>query len=79
MLKLQKGFKVPITPKIHIIFEHLSESFEKTGSTLLKRTDQTVEATHSKLDKFIKNHNYHIRDVESEKAGEYLLKAVKSK
>ena len=34
---------------IHIIYEHLSESFEKNGSTLLKRTDQIVEATHSKL------------------------------
>ena len=27
MLKLQKSFNVPITPKIHIVFQHLSESF----------------------------------------------------
>ena len=33
--------------------------------------------THSKLDKFIRVYNYQIRDVDSEKAGEYLLKAVK--
>ena len=36
-----------------------------------------MEATHSKFDNFIMAHNYKIRDVESEKAGEYLLKAVK--
>ena len=36
-----------------------------------------VEATHSKFDKFIKVHNYQVRNVESNKAGEHLLKAVK--
>ena len=56
---------------------HLSEYFEMSGKTLRKKTDQTVEATHSKFDNFIRAHNYKIRDVESEKAGEYLLKAVK--
>ena len=74
---LKKEFNVPITPKLHIIFEHLPELFEHTGKTLRKRTDQTVEATHSKFDKFIKVHNYQVRDVESSKAGEHLLKAVK--
>jgi hypothetical protein len=76
MKDLHKEFSVPITPKIQIIFEHLSETFEKNGSTLLRRTDQTVESTHSLLDKFIKSHNYQIRDVESGKAGDYLLKAI---
>ena len=59
------------------MFEHLPEYFEMTGKTLRKKTDQTVEATHSKLDKFIRSHNYQIRDVESEKAGDYLLRAIK--
>ena len=36
-----------------------------------------MEATHSKFDKFIKVHNYQVRNVESSKAGENLLKAVK--
>ena len=60
-----------------VVFEHLPEIFERTGETLLTRTDQTVEATHSRLDKFIKMHNYQIRDVTSEKAGENLLNAFK--
>ena len=77
MMKLHEKFAVPITPKLHIVFEHLSEYFEMSGKTLRKKTDQTVEATHSKFDNFIRAHNYKIRDVESEKAGEYLLKAVK--
>ena len=58
--------------KLHIVFEHLSEYFELSGKTLRKKTDQTVEATHSKFDNFIRAHNYKIRDVESGKAGEFL-------
>ena len=77
IMKLHSDFKVPITPKLHIIFEHLPEYFELTGKTLRKKTDQTVEVTHAKLDKFIKAHNYQIRDVTSEKAGEFLLRAIK--
>ena len=76
-MKLHTEFRFPITPKLHIIFEHLPEYFEMTGKTLRRKTHQTVEVTHSKLDKFIKNHNYQIRDVTSEKAGEFLLKAIK--
>ena len=76
-MKLHSDFNVPITPKRYIIFEHLPEYFELTGKTLRKKTDQTVEATHAKLDKFIRAHNYQIRDVTSEKAGEFLLRAIK--
>ena len=76
-MKLNKEFKVPVTPKLHIIFEHLPEYFELTGKTLRKKTDQTVESIHAKLDKFIRSHNYQIRDVNSEKAGKYLLRAIK--
>ena len=42
-MKLNKEFKVPITPKLHIIFEHLPEYFELTDETLRKKTDKTVE------------------------------------
>merc|ERR1719186_816507 len=74
---LHKEYKVPITPKLHIIIDHSPEFFDYTGKTLRKRTDQTVESTHSKFDKFVKIHNYQVRDVKSDKAGENLLKAVK--
>lgn len=75
--KLHHDFKVPITPKFHIVFEHLPECFELKGKTLLKKSDQTIEATHSKFDKFVKVHKYQVRNVESDKAGENLLRAVK--
>ena len=60
VMELNKEFKVPVTPKLHIIFEHLPEYFELTGKTLRKKTDQTVESTHAKLDKFIRSHNYQL-------------------
>ena len=75
-MKLHTEFSLPITPKLHIIFEHLPEYFEMTGKTLRRKTDQTVETTHSKLDKFIKKHNYQIRDVNSEKSDEDLSRAI---
>ena len=74
---LKEEFNLPITLKLHIIFQHLPEYFESTGKTLRNRTDQTVESTHSKFDKFVKVHKYQVRDISSEKAGENLLKAVK--
>ena len=43
----------------------------------MKKSDQTIEATHSKFDKFVKVHKYQVRNVESDKAGENLLRAVK--
>ena len=36
---LHKEYQVPITPKLHIIFEHFPEFFEYTGKTPRKRTD----------------------------------------
>ena len=47
MMKLHEKFAVPITPKLHIVFEHLSEYFELSGKTLRKKTDQTLEATYA--------------------------------
>ena len=69
LMKLHEKFGFPITPKLHIVFEHLSEYFELSGKTLRKKTDQTVEATHSKFDNFIRAHNYKIRDVEPGRLG----------
>ena len=37
VMKLNKEFKVPITPKLHIAFEHLPEYFELTAKTLRKK------------------------------------------
>ena len=48
-MKLHSEFSLPLTPKLHIIFAHLPEYFEMTGKTLRRKTDQTVETTHSKL------------------------------
>ena len=45
--------------KVHMIIHHLSDYFEETGETLLKLTDQNVEAAHHKVNTFFDNHpNY---------------------
>ena len=44
-MTLHDEFKVPITPKLHIVFERLPEYyFDMTGKTLRKQTDQTVDS-----------------------------------
>ena len=55
---LELEFNVSVTNKVHIITDHLAEYMERNEATLLKTTDQTVECTHSKLDRFLKEHGY---------------------
>ena len=38
--------------------DHLEDYFELSGQSLLRSSDELVEATHSKLRKFEQTHNY---------------------
>ena len=38
--------------------DHLADYLEETKKTLIKSTDQTIEATHSKFDRYLKDHGY---------------------
>ena len=49
--QLQDKFNLSQTVKIHIIMDHLENYFELSGQSLLKSSDELVEATHSKLRK----------------------------
>ena len=56
--QLQEGFNLSQTLKIHIIMDHLEDYFKLSGQSLLRSSDELVEATHSKLGKFEQTHNY---------------------
>ena len=66
---LQESFKMRITNKIHSIITHLLPYLKENQTTLLHSTDQTIEATHSKLDQYLKFHGYfrNITDLSSSK------------
>ena len=73
---LEAKFDVSVTNKVHIIMDHLQEYLEKNETTLLKKTYQTVECTHSKLDKFLKHHGYFRKNNDSISCGEKLYKGI---
>ena len=43
---------------MHIILHHYLDHFEVTGETLLKYTDEAVEAMHSQIKQFEERHHY---------------------
>ena len=69
---LKTQFKISIPNKIHVMISHLSTYLKNSGESLKKVTDQTIEATHSKLDQFLRSHGYFRKNIESEEAGDKL-------
>ena len=55
---LQENFQMSMTLKIHIILHHYVDHFTVTGETLLKYTDESVEAMHSQIRQFEESHYY---------------------
>ena len=51
-MQLHQKYKIGMQLKIHIIVHHLSDYFDLTGETLLKATDQVVEAVHQRVNHF---------------------------
>ena len=65
-LKLHEKFKMSETLKLHVIFSHYLEYFQLTGHTLLKYTDEVMEAVHSQLRMFEERHQYK-RNIQGER------------
>ena len=56
--EMQKEFKLSQTLKLHIIQDHYLEHFEMSQETLLKYSDEIVEAMHSQYRIFDERHGY---------------------
>ena len=54
-----------------VIIEHVPQAIERTGKGLLGNSEQVVEATHAKFEKFWSK--YLVVDLESDVHGERLL------
>ena len=68
-VNFMKSFFLTMPNKVHIIIHHLPKYLEETQLTLIKTTDQTVEATHSKLDSFLKQHGYFRKNMDGPDSG----------
>ena len=71
-------FNVSITNKVHIVMDHLTEYLKEKQTTLKKTTDQTIECTHSKLDKFLKEHGYFRKNDDSSSFGEKICEGLRA-
>ena len=69
--KLLEEFKVSMTPKYHILIDHVPQVVEKTGRGLQEGSEEVVEATHSKFDRFWAR--YKVMDFEDPQHGTNLL------
>ena len=63
-------FEIPFSNKCHVIIEHVPQVIERTGTSLYLASEQVVEATHAKFDKFWQK--YKVLDPESESHGQQL-------
>ena len=55
---LQEIFNISESLKMHIIFYHYDEYFEKTGETFLGVSDEITESVHSRYRQFEERHGY---------------------
>ena len=62
------------TNKVHVIIDHVPQAIERTGKGLLGSSEQVVEATHAKFEKFWMK--YKVVDLESDSHGDRLLMCV---
>ena len=61
---------------IHIINAHLEDYYDLHNESLVKVSDQTVEAAHQWLDKVIKRTGSWVKDLECDAHGEKLYRGV---
>ena len=73
---LQNEFNVNMTNKAHIIVHHLCDYLHRHEKTLLGSTDQIIEATHSKLDQYLKTHGYYRKMTDYPDFGDKLFSGI---
>ena len=74
LCEINMTFDIGYTNKAHVLIDHLPQVIEKTGRGLFWESEQVVEATHAKFDKFWQR--YKVLDPESEIHGKRLLDCV---
>ena len=67
-------YQVSITPKCHILTQHVPQILEETGKGLGEGSEEVVEATHSKFEKIWAW--YKVNNLEDPQHGENLLASV---
>ena len=61
---------------MHIINDHFNMYIERNGKAIGFYSDECIEAAHAAMNKRMSRSNYVVKDINSEKHGENLLKCV---
>ena len=75
-LALNTNHRVSVTPKVHIIMEHLKDYCQETGNALGACSDQTIEAVHQLVHSRFSRSNYYIKCEESDKHDSKLFNGI---
>ena len=73
---LQENYNLSITPKLHIVIDHLQTYLDETSKSLGECTDQTIEALHQVVNRTFTNSKYYIKYLDSEKHSEIFLDGI---
>ena len=74
MVVLKIKFNVTITPKCHIVFDHLEQVIDETGKAIGKDSEQVLETGHQN---FIKIYQfYKVKDVRKQRHGTQMLRCL---
>ena len=73
---LKETFNISESNKIHVIVAHLSDFMKRNNTSLKKYTDQVIESTHSKLDKFLRKNNYVRKNNDDPSTGDVLCNGI---
>ena len=68
-LSLNVNHNLSITPKVHIIINHLKEYCVSTGLSLGRCTDKIVESVHQVVNSRFTNSKYYVKYHKSDKHG----------
>ena len=70
---LNKEFGVALTPKIHVIYDHLVDIVKICGKAIGETNDQVIETVHQWVKKRMTTSMYVVRCTETDSHGEKLL------
>ena len=73
---LKETFNISESNKIHVIVAHLSDFMKRNNTSLKKYTDQVIESTHSKLDKFFRKSYYVRKNNDDPSTGDVLCNGI---
>ena len=73
---LHGKYALSITPKMHIMIDHVGDYIRMTGKPLGYISDQTIEHSHQILNTRMERSKYYVKAIDSDINGENLYKGI---